>query len=203
MGGVFNAHIFGRRQRGDREEVRMKLFDEDDNPVNLGGQSGQNHKTITIPHEQIISLWEEGVILLEPTEVLDYNGPPTELPFPISCEVLGIGGGGPAYGNQVGGQTLALAWGQSDIVAGLSLADYASTPSSEYVLGFSPPYDSRIIRSASFPSLATTIGSSDFNGGLTHNGLTLWLQNVSGELTGGHPDHKLLVFLTYFVAKLS
>jgi hypothetical protein len=39
MGGVFNAHIFGRRSRGDREEVRMKLFNEDGSPFS-GGEGG-------------------------------------------------------------------------------------------------------------------------------------------------------------------
>lgn len=32
---MFNAHIFGRRSRGDREEVRLALFDSDGNPVSI------------------------------------------------------------------------------------------------------------------------------------------------------------------------
>lgn len=37
MGGVIRAHLFGRRRRGDREEVSMRLFDVNGQPLELGG----------------------------------------------------------------------------------------------------------------------------------------------------------------------
>lgn len=40
MGNVFNAHIFKRSSRGEREEVRLKLFNPDGTPVELGGGGG-------------------------------------------------------------------------------------------------------------------------------------------------------------------
>lgn len=35
MNETYTAHIFGRRKRGDREEVRMRLFDEEGNPISM------------------------------------------------------------------------------------------------------------------------------------------------------------------------
>lgn len=32
---MIKAHIFGRRKRGDREEVKLQLFNEDDSPLDL------------------------------------------------------------------------------------------------------------------------------------------------------------------------
>jgi len=37
---MFNAHIFGRRRFGDREEIRMKLFDKEGNPLGVDGRGG-------------------------------------------------------------------------------------------------------------------------------------------------------------------
>jgi hypothetical protein len=39
MSNLFNAQLFGRRKRGDREDVRMKLFNLDGSPLVLGGSS--------------------------------------------------------------------------------------------------------------------------------------------------------------------
>jgi hypothetical protein len=206
MGGVFSAHIFGRRRKGDREEVRMQLFNEDGSPfTGGGGGSGLNHKVTTVTHEEILGLYTNGVQILEPTEPnLNYETPPTELPFPVSCEVLGVSGGGIEYGNQVEFQTLALSWGQLDVVIGRSLNSNDTPTGTTLEMSFTPPYESRTIRSASFPLLSSAIGSGDFAGAsMNDNGLYLWIQHTGGELTGGHPDDKLLVFLTYFMAKLS
>ena len=41
MGNMVNAHIFKHRQVGEREEVRLKLFDLDGNPVDLSGSGGE------------------------------------------------------------------------------------------------------------------------------------------------------------------
>lgn len=35
MDEIYTAHIFGRRKRGEREEVRMKIFDEAGNPISM------------------------------------------------------------------------------------------------------------------------------------------------------------------------
>lgn len=44
MGNMFNAQIFGRRKRGDREEVRLKLFNLDGSPADIdGGGGGLNY----------------------------------------------------------------------------------------------------------------------------------------------------------------
>jgi len=40
MGNMFTAHLFGRSKRGDREEVRIKLFELDGSPF-AGGRGGQ------------------------------------------------------------------------------------------------------------------------------------------------------------------
>lgn len=42
MGNLLNAHIFGRSRRGDREEVRLKLFNPDGTPADFGGGGGLN-----------------------------------------------------------------------------------------------------------------------------------------------------------------
>lgn len=35
MGNTYRAHIFKVRQLGQREEVKLKLFDMDDNPIDV------------------------------------------------------------------------------------------------------------------------------------------------------------------------
>lgn len=37
MGNLFNAHIFKHRQVGEREEVKLRLFNQDGSPADLGG----------------------------------------------------------------------------------------------------------------------------------------------------------------------
>ena len=39
MGNLFKAHIFKERTRGPREEVKLKLFNLDDSPIEIGGGS--------------------------------------------------------------------------------------------------------------------------------------------------------------------
>lgn len=41
MGLVNTAHIFKRRSTGEREEVRIKLFDLGGNPIDLSGIAGE------------------------------------------------------------------------------------------------------------------------------------------------------------------
>jgi len=45
---VFDAHIFGRRRCGDREEVRLKVFDREGNRIDLSGSDahifGRSHR---------------------------------------------------------------------------------------------------------------------------------------------------------------
>lgn len=40
MSNVFTAHLFGRSKRGDREEVRMLLFNPDGSPTDFGSGGG-------------------------------------------------------------------------------------------------------------------------------------------------------------------
>lgn len=40
MTNVFNAHIFKRRRRGEREEVTLKMYNLDGSPLNLPGGGG-------------------------------------------------------------------------------------------------------------------------------------------------------------------
>lgn len=54
MGNLFNAHIFKRRSVGEREEVQLKVFDADGNPVDLsaagsgGGDAGASDPVVFV-----------------------------------------------------------------------------------------------------------------------------------------------------------
>lgn len=85
MSGLFNAHIIGRRKRGDREEVRLKLFNPDGSPFsgrgdtlligagnpNAMGFSGQMvaHDDFTEFHLSDPTWWERSI----PDPELDHN----------------------------------------------------------------------------------------------------------------------------------
>jgi hypothetical protein len=55
MGGMVNAHIFGRRKRGDRDEVRMQMFDMDGKPMDLG--SGVNPLDVAPVNIDVSTPW--------------------------------------------------------------------------------------------------------------------------------------------------
>lgn len=49
MGNSFVAHIFGRSRRGDREEVKIQLFNDDGSPADLGAGGGGGGGDATSP----------------------------------------------------------------------------------------------------------------------------------------------------------
>lgn len=65
---LFNAHIFKRRSRGDREEVRIKLFNLDGTDAELGGGGGGASQSLRVRSDAA------GLIELEASL-------PTDIPF--------------------------------------------------------------------------------------------------------------------------
>lgn len=218
---TFDAHIFRRRKRGEREEVRLKLFNSDGTPAELGGGGGLIHKVIEIPHAQILTLFSIGATLLEPTEILDYEGLPTEIPVPVSCYIIGISEGGAAYANTAGRYfKMTLSTGND--------ASLGTTVQQSYIQNVATDVDNDGVVEDSFTMpimqefmklpeeghsyfsgmfVFAETGSSRLDGNLQDNGLLLTLGSIeggsSGNVTGGDPSNKLLVHLTYFIAKLT
>jgi hypothetical protein len=216
------ARIINRRMVGDTQYVDLGLFNDDNTP--LLNPYGLKYKTVVIPHSKILALWSQSVDLVPPTEQLDYEDKaPTELPMPVHCHVIGVGGGdsnnASDYGNQNAGQHLMLTWGASDSIISRSVKEQFNPPFTVNIDGadhittqefmvveqvaFTPPHNGFTTVSAVFPSFISAAGSS-FNGQFEHNGLSLDFSTPSHQnLTGGHPDDKLIVFLTYYVAKFN
>lgn len=218
---TFKAHIFGRRKLGDREEVRMKLFNPDDTPAELGGGGGLIQKVITIPHAQILTLFSSGFTIVEPTEILNYEGLPTEIPIPISCNVIGISGGGAPYDNATAKYLMMTLSTGNDVRVGSSMGhvtflNVGMDINGDGVLDGITDVESLDLRmklpgaghsylTGMFVFAETGIGQLD--GNLQDNGLALTLGSVgsgfAGNVTGGDPSNKLLVHLTYCVVKLT
>lgn len=167
---------------------------------------GLKHRSMVIPHHRILTLKSKGMYLVSATERLDYNGPPTELPIPTLCQVYGVSAGtDESYAPQSPGMHLMLSWGARDALIAMSTSGTPMpSPSHDVkeVKGFVPPEEGKQGWAAVFPSFSMPVGQ-DLTWALEDNALSLDLHNPDGDLEGGHPDDKLIVFLTYYIAKLT
>jgi hypothetical protein len=164
---------------------------------------GLKHKTVEINHSRILNLYSESVELVKATEILNYQRNPRNLPIPVFCRVFAVSGGAPPYGNQSAEQHLMLILGNGDLSLARSVMEFTSpgNPDVSYRQMFVPPRDGDIHMAAAFPMTAAQIGTSFKN--LENNALSLGFMSPNHDLTGGHSDDKLIVFLTYYVAKLN
>jgi hypothetical protein len=188
--------------------------------------SGVNYKTVVVQHEEILTLWSKGVILVPATEILDYTRPPTELPIPIVCQVYATN---PSTSEEEDSEfvlstpndSLLLSWGTDtqrksthgrDIIVAESLVDVPGAggiAQRRTLRQFVLPHIGEMILAASFPAVNMHVGIN-LADNLDNNALVLSLlpehavPNSSEilEIQGGHPSSRLSVLLAYILVKL-
>lgn len=180
--------------------------------------SGVNYKTVVVQHEEILTLWSEGVTLVPSTEDLDYTRPPTELPIPMVCQVYATN---PSTSEEEDSEfvlsdpsdSLVLSWGTDrarkathlrDIMIAQSILDapgIGGVAQRRTLRQFVLPHIGQMVLAASFPAVNMHVGIN-LADNLDNNGLVLNLLAGNGEIQGGHPTSRLSVLLSYILVKL-
>lgn len=187
------------------------------------GSGGVQAVHVTIPHAEILTLYSVPKVLVEPTEILDYDGLPATIPWPLACTVIGIsgtGGSGYVLAGTYPNLSLKLSTGEdvriaksrrvvkvtralidtsgADLVADSAVDIWNPEP---YVW---LPSAGHTAVAAQFDLLVESLGVR-LDGNLQDNGLVISLSAETGadDPTGGDASNRLEVFLTYTVLDLS
>jgi len=187
----------------------------------VGSGEGPQTVRLTIPHSEILTLYSTPKVLVEPTEILDYEGLPTTIPWPIACTVVGISDGGSPYvlAGTSPHMCLLLSTGEDVIIArsrrvvkvGGILADTNSdlVPDVTQDAFIYEPYvwlpsGGQAGIAAQFNEFGEAI-HANFKGNLQDNGiaLTMGAETGSSNPTGGDASNRFEVFLTYITLELS
>jgi len=179
-----------------------------------GGTGGLTTTTVVLTNAQILTLFSNPAVLVQPTETPNYSGLPTRIPVPVACTAVGVSAGTTAYGHSTARDLeLFLSTGEDVLVgksmrcASVDINDIADNVTTLHYFEphFKLPTDGRTTIAATF-ELYEPEGQLD--GNLQDNGLVLSLRRAipsgdTGDLTGGTAGNKLLVTLTYAWLPLS
>ena len=208
MANEFHAHMFRRRNLGEREEVKLKLFDKEGNPADLSG-GGDQKVEVVLGREEILALSETPYEIIAPTWVLDEENSsdwtdwsPPSFPLIMSAR-FSLVNGETGYGNfsasQVNAMRLCYGSNQSfdcGFVSGLTFPTQSeariAVSDMKLIMGFAAAEGRWRIG-----KFYTDISPSRPE--WQDNGLYLYINTpgVSGPLTGGDEIDKLTVSVMY------
>jgi hypothetical protein len=173
-----------------------------------GGGVGVESVHVTIPHAQILTLKTTPVTLVAATEVLNYDGVPATIPWPVACTVIGVSGGGAPY--VLAGEFPALyiylstEWDMPVAVSSRVLfQEIDGLPLFSHEPAVFLPKAGQFGFAAQFDLFSEAL-NADLTGVLNDNGLSLLLGAKTGSAnpTGGDASNRLEVYLSYVVLTL-